>query len=224
MNSPRSKKAYKGLGMEGFTARWYASLTRKSLDQFTRLAHRVAKDVPRGSRILEVAPGPGYFATELARLNHCHVAGIDISRSFVEIARRNAAQAGVDIDLRVGDAANMPFQNESFDFLLCRAAFKNFSNPLGALREMHRVLKPGGRALIIDLRKDSTREEIREMVEDLRLTGVNKLLTRLIFRFMLLKRAYTKSDFERMISQTKFEPDGVKESPGGLELSLRRAA
>ncbi len=50
----------------------------------------------------------------------------------------------------------MPFESETFDFLLCRAAFKNFTEPLQALREMCRVLKPGGRALIIDLRRDTS--------------------------------------------------------------------
>ena len=49
----------------------------------------------------------------------------------------------------------MPFEDNEFDFVLCRAAFKNFSEPVAALREMHRVLKPGGKALIIDLRRDT---------------------------------------------------------------------
>ena len=49
----------------------------------------------------------------------------------------------------------------SFDLIICRAAFKNFSEPLQALHEMHRVLKPGGKALIMDLRRDASLEDIK---------------------------------------------------------------
>src|SRR5580658_4790714 len=138
-----SQKAYKGLGMEGLTAKWYASLTRKSMEDFKALAKRVAQNLPPTARVLEVAPGPGYFAIELARLGDYRITGLDISRTFVEIARRNAWEAGVAVDFQQGNAAAMPFANGSFDFVLCRAAFKNFSQPLWALKEMHRVLDFG---------------------------------------------------------------------------------
>jgi len=90
MNHAVSAKAYKGLGMEGFIARWYASLTRKSLDEFKALAQRVAEQVPPGSQVLEVAPGPGYFAIELAKRASYQVTGLDISHTFVQIARQKA--------------------------------------------------------------------------------------------------------------------------------------
>jgi ubiquinone/menaquinone biosynthesis C-methylase UbiE len=218
-----SAKAYKGLGMEGFTARWYASLTHKSLNEFEALARRVAAQIPANSSVLEVAPGPGYCAIELAKSGGCRMTGLDISRSFVEIASRNAKQAGVDVDFRRGDAANMPFAPESFDFLLCRAAFKNFSQPLQALKEMYRVLKPGGRALIIDLRRDASMESISQAVQGMHLGTVNAMITRLTFRFMLLKRAYTKGEFRQLLAQTKFGPIEIREDSIGLELALQRS-
>ena len=49
MNTTISAKAYKGMGMEGFTARWYASLTHKSLDEFKALARRVSSQIPAGA-------------------------------------------------------------------------------------------------------------------------------------------------------------------------------
>ena len=61
--------------------------------------------------MLEVAPGPGYFAIEVARLQRFHVTGLDISRSFVQIASENARQEGLDVDFRHGDAASMPFED-----------------------------------------------------------------------------------------------------------------
>ena len=117
----------------------------------------------------------------------------------------------------------MPFKSESFDFLLCRAAFKSFGAPLGALREMHRVLKPGGRALIIDLRKDSSNESVSQAVDEMKLGTVNRILTKATFRFMLLKRAYTKSDFEQMVADTRFDKVEIRDSLTQLEISLSKS-
>lgn len=221
---PVAQKGYKGLGMEGFTARWYASLTQKSMEDFKALARRVSAELPPGSQVLEVAPGPGYFAVELAKLGPYKVTGLDISRTFVEIARRNAREAGVAAKFRLGDAANMPFEDGTFDFLLCRAAFKNFTQPLRALQEMHRVLVPGGRALIIDLRRDAPPQSVSKAVDQMHLGAVNTFLTKSCFRLMLLKRAYTKSDFERLLNDTGFGPVEIREDLIGLELLLHKSA
>jgi len=117
MNYVVSEKAYKGFGMEGVTAKWYASLTLKSLDEFKALARRASDQVPSGSQVLEIAPGPGYFAIELAKLGGYRIFGLDISHRFVKIARENAVKAGVDVDFRQGNAAGMPFDSKTFDFL-----------------------------------------------------------------------------------------------------------
>jgi ubiquinone/menaquinone biosynthesis C-methylase UbiE len=97
----------------------------------------------------------------------------------------------VHVDFRQGNASDMPFANDTFDFLLCPAAFKNFGQPVRALREMCRVLKPGGRGLIVDLRHDASPESIDEQVNAMGLSAVNKVLTKRTFRLMLLKNAYT---------------------------------
>jgi ubiquinone/menaquinone biosynthesis C-methylase UbiE len=223
MTQTATEKGCKGAGMEGFTARWYAKLTSKEMDRFKTLARRVASELPANARVLEVAPGPGYFAIELARLGHFRITGLDIGHTFVEIARRNAAEAGVKVDFRQGNASRMPFAAQMFDFVICSAAFKNFTDPVGALQEMYRVLAPGGRALIIDLRRDASNKDISNAVNHWNVGAVNRVITKLTFRFMLLKRAYTKADFERMIRQTKFQPYEIT-APDALsyEVSLQR--
>ena len=217
-----SVKAYKGIGMEGMVARWYAANTRKGLKDFRALARRVAATLSAGSQVLELAPGPGYFAIELAKLSSYQITGLDISKSFVEIARRNAEEEKVAVEFRQGDAAHTPFADESFDFLLCRAAFKNFSEPLQAVREMHRVLKKGGRAVIIDLRRDASRKSINEFVDQMGLTWISSISTKLTFRFMLLKRAYTRNEFEKFIAQTDFHQAEIEENPIGIEITLQK--
>lgn len=217
-------KPYKGMGMEGAVAKWYASLTKKSLDDFKALARRTAEQLPPGGSVLEVAPGPGYFAIELAKFGDYSIAGLDISKTFVEIARANAVKAGVQVDFRQGNASGMPFADETFDFVLCRAAFKNFTEPVGALVEMHRVLKPGGKALIIDLRRDASAASINQAVNHMSVGAVNRFIIKLTFRFMLLKRAYTKREFEQMLSRTGFRDAEIRENLIGLEVSLSKAA
>ena len=215
-------KPYKGLGMEGAVARWYAGLTKKSLEEFKALARRIAQQVPPHAKVLEVAPGPGYFAIELAKLGQYEITGLDISETFVQIARSNALNAGVQVDFRRGNASDLPFADESFDFLICRAAFKNFTEPVRALEEMHRVLKPGGSALIIDLRRDASMESISEAVERMNVNALNAFITKLTFRYMLLKRAYTRCEFEEMISRTKFSSVRIEENLIGLEILLAK--
>ena len=221
MTRTATAKAYKGLGMEGAIAKWYAKTTAKSMDEFSRLAREMSGELrPRG-RVLEVAPGPGYFAIEMAKLGH-KVTAIDISRTFVEIGRNNAAKAGVEVAFREGDAAHLPFEEGSFDFVMCRAAFKNFADPVGAMEEMYRVLTKGGRAVIIDLRRDASPESVRETVDQLKLGSVNALITKLTFRFMLLPRAYTRADIEGFVS--RIGAVEVTESGAGMEIVMRKTA
>ena len=217
-----SVKAYKGIGMEGLIAKWYATNTRKNLDDVRALARRVAGELPPGSAVLEIAPGPGYFAIELGKLSSLRITGLDISHTFVEIARRNAQEAKVDVDFRHGDASHTPFADNTFDFLLCRAAFKNFSQPLLAVREMYRILKKGGRAVIIDMRRDASRESVNVMVDQLGMGWASRFFTKLTFRFMLLRRAYTRSEFEAFVSQTGFGRAEIKETLTGLEIRLQK--
>lgn len=215
-------KAYKGMGMEGRMAKWYATNTRKALDEFKTLARRVASLLPAGSSVLEVAPGPGYFAIELAKLGDYHVTGLDISKTFVEIADRNAKEANVDVDFRQGNASEMPLEESSFNFILCRAAFKNFSDPLGALKEMHRVLKPGGRGLIIDLRKDAPSSGISREVGQMGLSAINTIFTKLALK-SLRNRAYTANQFREFFSRTSFRTAEIQEDLIGFEIRLQKS-
>ena len=213
-------KPYAGVQMEGPIAAWYARITRDRRDRPVT-ARAIAERLPAGSAILEVAPGPGYLAVELARLGHgFKVTGLDISHSFVRMARENAARAGVAADFHHGDVAHMPFASNSFDFAVCQAAFKNFPDPVAALDEIHRVLRPGAQLSIFDLRKDAPPAAIDEEIRSMHLSSVSAFLTRLVFRFGLLRAAYTRPALESVVARSRFGqgqilPDGI-----GFELRL----
>jgi ubiquinone/menaquinone biosynthesis C-methylase UbiE len=210
------KGAYKGMGMEGSIARWYEKTTRKDMREFRRLADEWKAHLPEGGDVLEVAPGPGFLAIEIARDRRFRVTGLDISKTFVQLAAKNAAEAGVPAQFRQGNAAAMPFADHSFDLLLCRAAFKNFSEPEKAIREMQRVLRPGGTGVIIDLRRDVPMPEIRRYVDRLDLNFISRWFTLLTFRFMLLKRAYTQQEMEKMLRTAPFQETEVTANDIGM--------
>jgi ubiquinone/menaquinone biosynthesis C-methylase UbiE len=209
--------------MEGAIATWYARNTARDMARFTEVARLVAGRVRPGGAVLEVAPGPGYLSIEIARRGY-EVTALDISRSFVRIAGENAAREGVAVSVRLGNAAAMPFAAESFDFVVCTAAFKNFSEPIAAINEMHRVLKPGGEALIIDLRKDASLRDIADEVRNMHLSAWNALVTRFIFRHGLLRAAYTADQLTEMASRSTFGGGEVTPRGIGFELWLTKAA
>src|SRR5262245_65364570 len=105
----RIAKAYKGVALEGMLATWYARNTAKLHADFKACAQRIAARLPRRARVLEVAPGPGYLAIELARVGPYRVTGLDISLSFVRMATVYAQQAGVEVEFRQGNAAALHF-------------------------------------------------------------------------------------------------------------------
>lgn len=214
-----AEKAYIGMGMEGAIARWYEKNAAKDMEEFRHLAGRIAGSVPAGSAILEVAPGPGFLAVELAKRGFA-VTGLDISNTFVRLASENARTAGVRVAFERGNASAMPFADRSFDFLVCRAAFKNFADPLGALSEMHRVLRPGGQALIIDLRRDVTMADISRYVDALGVSSLNRLLIKLTFRTMLLPRAWTVSAMRELLGRTPFHHADIRPNAIGMEIRL----
>ena len=218
----KTKKGYKGIAMEGPIATWYAKNTRSRIEEQHQLAVRFAELVPAGGRALEVAPGPGYLSIELARLGKFEVTGLDISETFVKIERQNAAEAGVKVDFNHGDATHMPFADNSFDFAGCVAAFKNFTQPVQALNEFYRVLKPGGTAIIVDLRRDASVEDIDQEVKKMNLNALNAFLTRWTFRHVLLKNAYSRRSFEALVAKTNFKQCEIRSDLIGMEIWLRK--
>jgi len=211
--------------MEGRTARWYARVrgTDTQLELYRTQAAQLTHALPRGARVLEVAPGPGYLSLEIARLGF-EVAGLDISHSMVDIARGNAQAAGLMVDFRHGDAARIPFEADSFDLLVCQAAFKNFAAPAAALDEMHRVLRSAGAAIIQDLNPEASRADIQQEVTRMRLGRLNAIVTRLILSSVLRRRAYSAHQLERLAVASSFGTCQIRRDGITLEVRLQKRA
>ncbi len=110
-------------------------------------------DLQPGHLVLDVASGLGISAIYLAQRFGCQVVGVDFSGQIVEQASANAAEAGISqlVQFKQGDAERLPFEDGSFDALICECAFCTFPSKPQAASQFARVLRPGGRIGLSDL-------------------------------------------------------------------------
>jgi demethylmenaquinone methyltransferase / 2-methoxy-6-polyprenyl-1,4-benzoquinol methylase len=103
-------------------------------------------------QILDVATGTGDFAIQALSLNPTKVSGIDISEGMLEVGRKKIRARKLDhlIELRKGDSENIPFEQNKFDAVTVAFGVRNFENLEKGLGEIFRVLKPGGRLVVLE--------------------------------------------------------------------------
>lgn len=112
--------------------------------------------IERG-KALDVGTGPGVFPIFLSKaLPEVQFQGIDLSPIMVDLARRNAKEAGLgdQIDFQVGSAYSLPCEDRSLDLLLCINTLHHLDEPVTFFNEVARALKPDGRFVIVDFRRD----------------------------------------------------------------------
>src|SRR5260370_9948938 len=103
------QKPYRGMAMEGLIANWYNRNTGRTLRRFEAIARVIADAVPPGGRVLEVAPGPGFLAIQIAKGGRHQVTGLDISRPFVRIPSEKPPRSGESIAFRHAKARHLRF-------------------------------------------------------------------------------------------------------------------
>jgi len=123
---------------------WRKKAIRKLLDLHPR-------------EILDVATGTGDFAVESLSLKPDRVIGVDISEGMLEVGRKKLERRGLNqkIELRKADSENLPFEDNHFDAVIVAFGVRNFENLQQGLSEMLRVVKPGGRIVILEFSKPS---------------------------------------------------------------------
>src|SRR5215207_1517122 len=98
--------------------------------------------------VLEIGVGTGrnlyFYPTEV------HLTGVELSPKMLEIARRRARESGIEADLRIGDAQHLPFPDASFDTVVATLALCTIPDDRRAVVEAARVLRPGGRLLLLE--------------------------------------------------------------------------
>jgi demethylmenaquinone methyltransferase/2-methoxy-6-polyprenyl-1,4-benzoquinol methylase len=107
--------------------------------------------------ILDVATGTADFAIAALRLEPVSVIGIDIADQMLEVGREKLRRAGINgkIELRTGEAERMTFADGTFDAAIVAFGVRNFENLRRGLAEMHRVLRPGGKIVVLEFSRPS---------------------------------------------------------------------
>jgi demethylmenaquinone methyltransferase / 2-methoxy-6-polyprenyl-1,4-benzoquinol methylase len=106
-------------------------------------------------RILDLATGTGDFAIESLKLNPTEIVGMDISEGMLEVGRMKMKKRGFDpiISMQLGDSENLPFEDNYFDALTVGFGVRNYENLEKGLAEMLRVVRPGGKLIILEFSK-----------------------------------------------------------------------
>lgn len=162
--------------------RWIAPSVVQALQ--VDLHERMIRRVPRGGRVLDVGCGGGQHAVRIVQDRpDLQVIGIDISETMVRRSRELAQRAGVQdrLTIQLGDALSLPFPDASFDAVYCAGPLKQVNDKPRALRECYRVLRPGGRLLVMDVNRGCSYEDIVAFVERTPLPAAGRLILKLYF-------------------------------------------
>jgi ubiquinone/menaquinone biosynthesis C-methylase UbiE len=120
-------------------------------------SHRMLLDAltPQDERILDIGCGTGKFGSRvLARFPNAQVVGLDLSHGMLAHGQLRSEASDGRLLLVQGDSQRLPFADDSFDVITCTHSFHHYPSQAKVLAEMHRVLRPGGRLLIIDGDRD----------------------------------------------------------------------
>ncbi len=106
-------------------------------------------------QLLDIATGTGDFAIEAMKLHPEKIIGIDISEGMLEVGRKKMKQKGYDkiIDMQIGDSENLSFEDNKFDAVIVAFGVRNFENLEKGLQEMKRVIRKGGKVVILEFSK-----------------------------------------------------------------------
>jgi ubiquinone/menaquinone biosynthesis C-methylase UbiE len=143
--------------MDGWIARAYDRGVQAAFREvFPALVGDLAPSLADVRRLLDVGCGPGQFTILTAeRLPHAEAWGIDVAPTMIELARAHAAEsaAAARLHFEVADVAHLPFPDAHFDAVLSSGSIKHWPDQIAGLREMHRVLVPGGRAFVGEMNR-----------------------------------------------------------------------
>jgi ubiquinone/menaquinone biosynthesis C-methylase UbiE len=170
----------------------------------------------REGNVLELGPGPGYLGLEwLSKTQNTRLTGIEISQNMIRLALQNAENYRLSerVTYRLGNAAQMPFEDQSFDAVFSNGSLHEWEHPGKIFNEIHRVLKPGGRLFISDLKRDLSFPVKCLFYSGAKPKEIREGLT------SSLQAAYIKKELAEMIQNSDLAFAQIKSNLFGLTIS-----
>lgn len=209
----------------GPLASLYEKATRLVIKSYyTRVAEEILSAFNKGL-FLDLGTGPGYLPLEMVKRSpELRIIGVDLSRALVRMARANALRTGCAgrVHFEVGNAANLRFRSESFDWVVSTGMLHVLRDPASVLRECWRVLKPGQEAWIYDPARVSSQVNVAEWKASL------NSFERHMYRFLPLfarlnpPRSYTREQVEEWVGRTSFKNYSIEEHGEEIKIRLRK--
>jgi ubiquinone/menaquinone biosynthesis C-methylase UbiE len=216
----RERVAETGEGIQDrITVEMYDELQRRLRDRGWIETKSIIRSGITAGHALEVGPGPGYLGLEwLKRTRDTQLTALEISPAMIELASRNAAEYGLVGRWRAveGNALRMPFEDDQFDAVLTNGSLHEWEDPARVLEEIARVLRPGGRYFVSDLRRD--------------MLSAFRWLLHLTTRPRAIRpglrssidAAYTAAEIREVLEQTPLHGARVSTNPIGLVIQGTR--
>jgi ubiquinone/menaquinone biosynthesis C-methylase UbiE len=169
---------------------------------------------------LEIGPGPGYLGLEwLKRTDGTQLKGLEISSDMIALASKNATEYNLSHRVKYyqGDAQQMPFKDGDFDAVFSNGSLHEWANPAAILNEIDRVVKPGGKYLISDLRRDMNPLIKWFLWLTVKPKGMRPGL------ITSLNASYTMAEIREILTNTKLNGWQVNQNPFGIVISGQKA-
>lgn len=215
MTKPRIPETDSGITGEVET-RMYDVMMRKMRDRGWIETNLILKEGISSGIAIEIGPGPGYIGLEwLKKTNGTRLKGLEISNDMIALTKKNAMEYGLSdkVEYFQGDAKKMPFEHGHFDAVFTNGSLHEWAHPDMVFNEIARVLKPGGRYIISDLR--------RNMIAPIRwfhwlMCKPKEMRPGLITS---INASYTLPEIREILLRTKLQGCQVRRNPLGIIIS-----
>jgi len=203
----------------------YEKATRLVIESYySQVAEQIVSHLKSGT-ILDLGTGPGYLPIEIVkRSSSITCNGIDLSRKLIKLACDNAVKAGVAgrLHFEVGNAAELRFEDKSYDMVISTGMLHMLKDPVKVLSECYRVLKPGGEAWIYDPARVSSQLNKKKWMASLTfLERLSYLLFKLYTR-IIPPHTYSRAQVEEMIAESRFKDYSIEKEDKEIKLKLRK--
>jgi len=184
---------------------------------------RLDKHLPRGA-LLDAGCGPGHLAIAIAgKFPGVKVTGLDNNAYMLAAALRNQSRwSAGNVVFRSGDVHELPCDDGSFDFVVSTLSLHHWRDARRALAEVFRVLKPGGRLLLMDLRRDCARWWFYLLVLT-QLLAVPAAIRRTNGAVGSFYASYTVAELEGLFGSVPFQDAAIEPAPGWMFALARKA-